>query len=104
MGTWGRSTPGGRDRLLDSLKSGQNQRSYQRGVHKGERIDLSDYFWPAKLQPERGLEREATTGLRDVPIGVAVPQSGPKNFVMDQAVSGNGGRSAALKRLAPVWR
>src|SRR5688500_16168090 len=27
------------DRILDTLKSRQNQRSYQRGVHKGERID-----------------------------------------------------------------
>lgn len=47
------------DRLLDSLKSRQAERSYQRGIHKGERIDPSDYFWPKGLDPMRGLRNEA---------------------------------------------
>lgn len=47
------------DRLLDSLKGQINQRSYQRGVHKGEKIDAADYFWPSELQPDRGLLAEA---------------------------------------------
>ena len=53
------------DRLLDSLKVRQNQKSYVRGVHKGERIDPADYYWPSALQPTRGLQTEA----RAVPQG-----------------------------------
>lgn len=47
------------DRLLDSMKNRMNQRSYQRGVHKGERIDAADYFWPEEFGPTKGLEYEA---------------------------------------------
>jgi len=45
------------DRVLDSTKARVNQRSYQRGVHKGERVDQSDYYWPAEMDPMRGLTR-----------------------------------------------
>jgi len=51
------------DRVLDAAKSRVNQRAYQRGVHKGERIDQSDYYWPLQLQPDRGL-RNQKRGLR----------------------------------------
>lgn len=51
------------DRLLDSVKNRVNQKSYQRGVHKGERIDPSDYFWPEQFQPTDGLAQQAR-GLR----------------------------------------
>src|SRR5262252_4503177 len=51
------------DRLLDSLKNRANQRSYQRGVHKGERIDPADYMWPGKIQPTDGVERQMQTAL-----------------------------------------
>lgn len=44
------------DSVLDSLRSRQNQRGYQRGVHKGERIDLGDYVWPDGLEPDRRLK------------------------------------------------
>lgn len=47
------------DRLLDTMKNRMNQRSYQRGVHKGERIDPADYFWPEEFGPMKGLEYEA---------------------------------------------
>jgi hypothetical protein len=55
------------DRVLDSLKARVNQRSYQRGVHLGERIDPGDYLWPDQQQPLRGVEQQATTGLRQAP-------------------------------------
>lgn len=55
------------DRVLDSLKARVNQRSYQRGVHLGERIDPGDYLWPEEYDPMDGLIREATTGLRYAP-------------------------------------
>ena len=41
------------DAVLDSLRNRQNQRAYQRGVHKGERIDPSQYYWPKGMEPER---------------------------------------------------
>lgn len=47
------------DRLLKAVQTSTNQRSYDRGVHVGTRVDPSDYFWPAQLQPDRGLENEA---------------------------------------------
>lgn len=50
------------DRLLDSIKHRENARSYTRGVHKGERIDPVDYFWPESFHPMSGLLRQA--GLR----------------------------------------
>lgn len=47
------------DRLLDRLKKDINQRAYQRGVHKGERIDPGDYYWPDTFGPDSGLARQA---------------------------------------------
>ena len=46
------------DKLLDSLKNNVNKKAYQRGVHKGERIEPSGYYWPTELQPTRGLSRQ----------------------------------------------
>lgn len=55
------------DKLFDSLQARVNQRSYQRGVHLGERIDPGDYLWPEETGPFAGLERQATTSLRYAP-------------------------------------
>jgi len=57
------------DRLLKNLANRATQRSYQRGVHKGERIDPGDYIWPDQFNLMTGLKREATTGLRAAPPG-----------------------------------
>jgi hypothetical protein len=46
------------DTVLDSLKNRQNQRAYQRGVHKGERIDAANYMWPANLEPDRRVKQK----------------------------------------------
>ena len=54
------------DTVLDSLTNRQNQRSYQRGVHKGERIDQSDYFWSPTFDPQRGLVNQAR-GVKTAP-------------------------------------
>lgn len=50
------------DKLLAKVKD-LNKRSYQRGVHRGERIDPGDYVWPDQWRPERGLQFQAA-GLR----------------------------------------
>ena len=46
------------ERVMDSLKTRVTQRSYQRGVHRGERIDPSDYYYPEALKPDRGIKRQ----------------------------------------------
>ena len=46
------------DTVLDSLKSRVGQRGYQRGVHRGERIDASDYYYPSDLDNQRGIKRQ----------------------------------------------
>jgi hypothetical protein len=56
------------DKLLKSVQSRLTQRSYQRGVHKGERIDPQDYQWTADVNPMAGLDNEAT-GQRWAPKG-----------------------------------
>lgn len=46
------------DTVLNSMKQRLGQRGYQRGVHRGERIDPSDYYYPTQLDPQRGLKRQ----------------------------------------------
>ena len=71
------------DRVLDATKSRVNQRSYQRGVHKGERIDQSDYYWPTQLGPDRGL-RNQKKGMRTVFVQQLTP---PPKLVNDGKAS-----------------
>jgi hypothetical protein len=73
----------GTDTVLDSLKARQNQRGYQRGVHKGERIDPGEYMWPSALKPDRRLK-----------IGVELVEN-------DGAQTMNVRRNAPKQALAP---
>lgn len=113
------------DKFLDSLQNQLNQRSYQRGVHKGERVDPADYFWPSELQPDRGLRRQAMGRLQPDNT-VASPRNAPLMTVAEQmAVSGgmelpttprgklrppptvydvNPAVQASLRTLVPAWR
>lgn len=103
------------DRLLDSLKNRQNQRSYQRGVHKGERIDPGDYMWPAQFQPDRGLRAEAA-GVRQAPVNPIPGRLPPANtgmyprganslMTLNRSAAGpDPVRAVELQRLAPSWR
>lgn len=56
------------DRVMVAVQGRLTQRSYQRGVHKGERIDTSDYYWRPELNLMSGIENEAT-GKRWRPVG-----------------------------------
>lgn len=58
LGTLGSETRR-QDRLLNNIGNRNTQRSYQRGVHKGERIDPADYYWPDQFHPMTGLEYQA---------------------------------------------
>jgi hypothetical protein len=100
------------DRLLDALSNRANQRSYVRGVHKGEQIDQSDYFFPRQLQPTNGIKRQMSTAVpfdtmvlnqRNAPRIDLVPQLTLKEQTMMGAEPGIG-RTTQLKKLAPPWR
>lgn len=103
------------DRLLDSLKNRVNQRSYQRGVHKGERIDQADYIWPAAWNPQLGLMAEAA-GVRQAPVDAIanrLPPAGASMFPRgaNSLLTLNRTprevdpqRVLQLRRLMPSWR
>lgn len=113
------------DRLLDSLKGKLNERSYQRGVHKGERIDAADYFWPSELQPERGLVRQMHSvqiapddprlwSPRAAPLGTVAEQmqiSGatelpmtPRGKLRPPATTYDNPSAPSLRTMLPSWR
>lgn len=67
------------DSVLDSLKARQNQRGYQRGVHKGERIDPGEYMWPEGLQPDRRLKGRVVPVDNEGAINLLVKRNAPKS-------------------------
>ena len=99
------------DRLLDNLKNRQNQRSYQRGVHKGERIDPGDYYFPRQFQADAGIRRQSKAipfdtmmlSPRYAPHQELVPMYSPRQQAMWGADPGIG-RTTQLRKLAPPWR
>jgi hypothetical protein len=109
------------DRLLDSIKNRVGQKSYQRGVHKGERIEPNAYFWSPEFNAQMGLKRQMKAkqvdingaliyrvprqgiDLRLVPAPHLV-NDGKSNMVSDQPTTINVQRANALNYLKPVWR
>jgi len=108
------------DRLLRNVQSRLTQRSYQRGVHKGERIDPQDYYWNDVIDPQAGLRAEAR-GLKWTAVGATPEQQinhMGKNHLLSpaqvaQVANGVGletpqqidpVRSARMQRLLPSWR
>lgn len=114
------------DRFLDNLKNQLNQRSYQRGVHKGEKINPTDYFWPSELTELRGLAREAQVTYQPDNATYASPRNAPLGTPLEQMMASGGtqlpvgprGRmqpppapgsvnpaiAANLRYLSPSWR
>ena len=106
------------DRLLDGIKERTANRPNTRGVHKGERLEPRDDYWPDEFNLWSGLEREAA-GLRWAPPGLGefLPDEryptdrrvGPRSV----AVGARNGRvptaqpdpdrSPALRAQAPPW-
>lgn len=100
------------DKVLGTL-SRMNARQYSRGVHKGERINTGDYFWPDEFNLYTGLEMEAK-GLKFAPVGAEPvrltndgkvgPRGIPRGNEVEQAAEISPQRRAQLKSLAPRWR
>lgn len=61
------------DRLLNAVQSRLTQRNYQRGVHKGEKIDDSDYFWKPEINMMSGIQAQAQ-GRKWGPVGSSVAE------------------------------
>jgi hypothetical protein len=96
------------DRVLDATKSRVNQRSYQRGVHKGERIDQSDYYWPIQLQPDRGLRNERkgmrTTFVQQLTPAPKLVNDGKASVPVNEPGRIDLKRKSQLERLMPTYR
>lgn len=108
------------DRLLGAVQSRLTQRSYQRGVHKGERIDPQDYFWNDQVNPQAALVAEAK-GLKWTQVG-STPIDQINHLGKNHLLSPNDFdriadsvglqavqqidpvRSARMARLMPTWR
>ena len=107
------------DTVLNSMKQRLGQRGYQRGVHRGERIDPSDYYYPTELSPERGIQRQMKAKydgqvwqtLRYVENQMLVPaphlpndgKAGP-NVRSDSPYAMNEKRVSQLANMRPSWR
>ena len=106
------------DRLLTHVQTRLTQRSYQRGVHKGDRIDPQDYYWNEVVDPEAGIRAQAV-GQRWTAQGTPAEQinhMGKNHMLTPDQVARVGAqvgvrtqeidpiRSAKMSRLLPSWR
>jgi len=108
------------DRLLDSIKNRVNQKAYQRGVHKGERIEPSMYYWPQEVGPMRGIERQMKAVLVNTngAVQYMMPRNSPEtqltpaphlvndgkaNTVANEPGQIDARRQAMLAYLRPAW-
>lgn len=107
------------ENVLDSLKVRVGQRSYERGVHKGERIDQSEYYYPEGLDNMRGIRRQmksakqgtvymAPRHVESMSIAPAphLPNDGKAGptVVSDSPMAINKVRQEQMRRMSPSWR
>lgn len=100
------------DKILGTL-SRMNARQYSRGVHKGERVNTGDYFWPDEFGKYTGLQYQAQ-GKKFAPSGMEPVRLtndgkvGPRGIVSaneeNDASQISPEQRARLKALAPRWR
>jgi hypothetical protein len=107
------------DKLFASVQGKLTDRSYQRGVHVGSRVDPQDYFWPKEFGPQTGLQMEAK-GRRFNPPGTETERLAHmgKNAITSPAEMGRIARkygvdpglrnddpakAASLQRFRPPW-
>jgi hypothetical protein len=105
------------DTVLNSLKVRVGQRSYERGVHRGERIDQSDYYYPAGLENTRGIARQMKASKdgnvyrskRNVENAMAapaphLPNDGKANMRSTSPQALDKRRVDQMARMRPVWK
>jgi hypothetical protein len=108
------------DRLLDSIKSRVNQKAYQRGVHKGERIEPNAYYWDREFNDQSGIKRQMKAqqvllnGVmvwqmpKSAPLAHLVPaphlvNDGKSNMRSDSPGTISPMRSNQMSYLKPKW-
>jgi hypothetical protein len=105
------------DNVLNSLKVRVGQRSYQRGVHKGERIDSAGYYYPEGLENTRGIARQMKAAKdgnvyrsqRNVENAMAapaphLPNDGKANMRSTSPQSLDTRRVDQMSRMRPTWK
>jgi hypothetical protein len=105
------------DNVLNSLKVRVGQRSYQRGVHKGERIDSAGYYYPEGLENTRGIARQMKAAKdgnvyrsqRNVENAMAapaphLPNDGKANMRSTSPQSLDTRRVDQMARMRPNWK
>jgi hypothetical protein len=67
------------DRLMGAIQNRLTDKSYQRGVHKGERLGRDDYYWTADVNPDAGIQRQSMVQLVNQEGGIVMmtPRSTP---------------------------
>lgn len=102
------------EEVLEGVKR-TTQRAYQRGVHRGERIDPSDYYLPKELAMDRGIKRQMAAAkkkqaaLRNAPVAFLAPpphlvNDGKANLKHNAPYEVNQRRVDQVTRLSPNWR
>jgi hypothetical protein len=105
------------DKVLDGLKVRIGQRSYQRGVHRGERIDASDYYYPEGLENFRGIARQMKAvkdgnvyrverGVENAMAAPAphLPNDGKANMRSTSPQALDKRRVDQMARMRPAWK
>ena len=89
------------ENVLDSLKVRITQRGYQRGVHKGERIDSAGYYYPDELRPERGILRQLNS-TREGNVLMSKRNSDAQHLAPAPHLPNDGKAGPAAKSDAPM--
>lgn len=109
------------DRLLKAVQSRLTQRNYQRGVHKGEKVEGSDYIWPTEFHPMSAIEAQMGGGPRWGPVGSLpveqINHLGKNHMIPPEQMSkvaaqynvrevpqATGVRQQKMARLLPNWK
>ena len=105
------------DNVLNALKVRVGQRSYQRGVHRGERIDVQDYYYPEGLDNMRGIARQlkgrkvgnviqTKRGVENAMAAPAphLPNDGKANMRSTSPMSLDKQRVDQMARMRTPWR
>lgn len=95
------------DKLYNAAMN--HNKPYQRGVHKGEKINASDYFWSQELNLEAGLKAQAE-GRKWGPVGVDPVRLtndgkvGPRGVPGTAQIEMDENRRSLLRQQLPYWR
>lgn len=103
------------ENVLAGIKTRLNQRSYQRGVHRGERIDPGDYYLPPEMSMDRGIKRQMAAARKGVPAAKFAPafklapaphlqNDGKANMRAKEPYEVNSRRVSQLSNMKPTWR